>query len=270
MRQQQLQMGQQQQRDQAALTQAWKNWDGKSPDSLIKGVLDNGGSGAAANQLEQQLMARQQQHLQLSEAEWTLPQKKTDRMLGRFTAAESVPDSQLAAHVQSALADSVTKGDLEPQEAQMGYQLLQQSGNDPKALRSGLDTFKKAHMLDSQIATRAKEDAETRKNTAEAAAKEQETSFYQQNPSAGAPGVSAETVSLRDYIQTPQNPGEAPHTPANYPAWKAQQEAIATEPVKTRIAQTEAQIHAQVQAQMLPLLEQVRQLNWPIMMPARE
>jgi len=153
LRQQQLQMGQQQQRDQAALTQAWKNWDGKSPDSLIKGVLDNGGSGAAANQLEQQLMARQQQHLQLSEAEWTLPQKKTDRMLGRFTAAESVPDSQLAAHVQSALADSVTKGDLEPQEAQMGYQLLQQSGNDPKALRSGLDTFKKAHMLDSQIAT---------------------------------------------------------------------------------------------------------------------
>jgi hypothetical protein len=106
------QQRQQQITDQQASTKAWQNWDGKNPDDLIHGILSNGGSGAAANQLAQQLMARQQQHLQLSEAEFTLQQKKTDRMLGRLTAAESVPDDQLAAHAQSAINDSVRAGDL--------------------------------------------------------------------------------------------------------------------------------------------------------------
>jgi hypothetical protein len=201
LRQQQLQSGQlgiqqqeQQLKDQQAITTAWKNWDGKSPDSLIQGVLANGGSGAAANQLDQQLMARQQQHMQLDESAFALQQKKTDRMLGRFTAAEGVSDDQLAAHVQSAISESIAAGDLNPQEAWAGYQLLQQTKGNPKALRDGLDSFQKAHMLDSQIAARAKEQSETAKNTAEAEKVGAETKFYQ---GVGlAPGVTPDMGGL--------------------------------------------------------------------------
>jgi hypothetical protein len=177
----QLQLQQQQQaiKDQQAITAAWKSWDGKSPDSLIQGVLNAGGSGQAANQLDMQMLSRQQQHLALDESQFKMQQQKTDRMLGRFTAAEAVSDDQLPAHVQGAILESVNAGDLSPREAQIGYQLLQQTAGNSKALRDGLDAFQKSHMLDSQIAARAKEQAETAKNVADAALKQQQTTEVQ-------------------------------------------------------------------------------------------
>jgi hypothetical protein len=168
MQQNQLQMQNQQLKDNQAITDAWKSWDGKDTDSLVKGVLNAGGSGAAANQVEQTLMARQTQKNALLESDRKLQQSKNDSMLGRLDAAESVPDEQLLPHIQSALKESVDAGDLDPQHAQGAQQLLAQAGNDPKAVRSVLDTFKKGFQLDSVQNARAKEEAETRASNAKA------------------------------------------------------------------------------------------------------
>lgn len=165
----QLQLQQQQVKDQQAVTSAWKNYDPQKqqPEDLIKGVLNNGGSGNAANQLQQMMLARQQQLMTLDKDSFDLQQKRTDRMLGRFDAAKGVSDDQLAGHVQGAIQDSLTAGDLKPQEAQAAYQAFQQVQGDPKAMRDALDSFEKSHMLGSQIASRAKEAAETAKTQLE-------------------------------------------------------------------------------------------------------
>lgn len=166
----QIQQAQQQQKDQQAVTQAWKNWDGKDTDGLVKGVLDAGGSGAAANQVEQTLMARQQQKNALSESDLKLQNEKTDRMLGRLDAAENVRDEDLPLHVQNALQESVKAGDLDPQHAAAAQQLLAKAGPDPKAMRDTLDNFKKGFQLDSVQNARAKDQADIQKNQAQAAA----------------------------------------------------------------------------------------------------
>lgn len=167
--QQEQQLRQQQITDQQAFTKAWLSWDGKDPDTLVKSVLSNGGSGQAASNAEQAMMARQQQKLALSKEQFDQQQKINDRMLGRFDAAESVPDDQLATHVQSAIQDSVSAGDLDPQHAQAAQAMLAQANGDPQLIRSGLDNFKKGYMLDSAISARAKEQADTNQANAKAA-----------------------------------------------------------------------------------------------------
>jgi hypothetical protein len=113
----------------------------------------------------------------------------------------------------------------------MGLQLLQQSGNDPKALRSGLDTFKKGYMLDSTIASRAKEAADTAKAQAETQKTQQETQFYQ---GLGlAPGVTPDMAAYASYL------GKG-GKPEGWAGFKAQQEAAATQPFKIQTAMAEA------------------------------
>jgi len=197
--QQQIQENQQKLKDNQAVTDAWKSWDGKDTDSLVKGVLSAGGSGAAANTVAQTLMARQQEKNALSESDFTLQQKKTDRMLGRFDAAEAVPDEQLVPHIQSALKDSVTSGDLDPQHAQAAQQLLQQAGTDPKSLRAGLDNFKKSYQLESVQFSRAKEQAETDKNNAQAA-KDNADAFLARNKAGVMNAYKANPQSLLDQV----------------------------------------------------------------------
>ena len=241
-----LQQQQQDLTDRQAMTAAWKQYDpnNDAPQSLIQNVLKAGGSGMAANQLSQQLMARQQQYMQLDKDAFDLQQKRTDRMLGRFTAAESVPDNQLADHVKSAIDDSVTSGDLKPQEAQLGYQLLQQGGNNPQALRQGLDNFKKSHQLESQILAQAKEAADTAKAQAETQKTQQEMQFYK---GVGlAPGVTPDMAAYASYL-------EKGGKPEGFAAYKAQQEAAVTQPYKIQTAQVEAQTRMAMEGMAKPV-----------------
>lgn len=164
----QLAMQQQQLKDQSAITSAWKNWDGKDPDTLVKGVLNAGGSGNAANQIDQMLMARQQQKNALSESDFKIQNDKNDRMLGRLNAAEDVPDEGLLEHATNAIKQSVSLGDLDPRGAQAAQQAMAQAGNDPKAMRAALDNFKKSYQLESVQFSRAKEQSEIQKNQAQA------------------------------------------------------------------------------------------------------
>lgn len=89
----------------------------------------------------------------------------------------------------------------------------------------------------------AKDTAQAREATAGATQKEAQTQAYKD---AGlVPGAPVEEQSLMSYMRTV--PGARPQ---NYPAWKAQQEAIATAPQKIAVAEAEGAARATREAQI--------------------
>jgi hypothetical protein len=251
--QQQLQQGQiqlqrQAIRDQQALTQAFQQWDPQKQtyDDLAKSVTNNGGSGNAALQIQQHALTIKKTVSDIAAQDATTGSKNLETFIGKhktigstIEAAENVPDEQLHGHVLSAISDLANGGVLEPQAAQ-GLAQQVQSTPDPKALRTAMDQFAKVSMGAIAAAEEAKTQAATYESTQKGFEAQQtgqqkaaQTAAYQGNGM--VPGISADEQAALNYMRTV--PGA---NPANYPAWKAQQEAIATGPQKIQVAQAEA------------------------------
>lgn len=230
----QLQLQQQQIKDQQARTKALAGWDGKNPDDLTKSVLHYGGSADAAAQEQQRILGIRDtaSQIALRDAQTGASQvdtiiKKHDQYLGAINSLENVPDEQLHQSVASHIDQLIPDGS-DPQAMQMKQQVQQllQSNIPPDQLRQKLDDTKAQLQGSKEQFVQAQTAAQTAKEKADAAAKTAEKKWYEDNPSAGAPGVPAETVSLADYMRQPQQPGEAKHTPANFDAWKATQKEV--------------------------------------------
>lgn len=256
MQQGQLQLQQQQIKDQQAMTAAMKTWDGKDYDSLSKSVLQNGGSANAATQIQQHGLTIKKTVSDIAKQDAETGSKNLETFTGKqkaigdaISGLSDVPDEQLHQAVIGKINDLVQGGVLDQQHAQG---MVQQVGQiqDPTQLRNQLQILAKTSAGAQYAAEQAKSAAQTRKDTAEAGKAEQETAFYQRNPLAGAPGVPAETVSLMDYMRTPAKPGEPMHTPSNYPAWKAKQEAIQTAPQKIAVAEAEGRARANIEREV--------------------
>ncbi len=252
--QQELEIRAQQLQDQAATTAAMKNWDGKDYDALSKSVLQNGGSANAATAIQQHGLTLKKTVSDIAMQDATTGSKNLETFIGKHKAIgdslegiEQVPDDQLHATAVDTVNSLAQGGILDPQTAQRTLQGIQ-SIQDPKALRQQIDVLAKSSMGAKAAAEQAKSTADTRKANADAAAKEQESAFYAQNPSAGAPGVPAETVSLSDFLR--KVPGASP---ANYAPWKAKQEAAATQPYKIQTAEAEAKAHQLIQGMEKPV-----------------
>jgi len=248
---QELQIRAQQVRDLAATTAAMKTWDGRDYGALAKSVLDNGGSATAAQAVQQHGLTVQKTVSDIAKQDAETGSKHLETFIGKYKAAgdalegiEQVPDAQLHSAAVQKVTDLARNGIIDPQTAQQTMQAIAATP-DPKALRSQIDIFAKTSMGAKAAAEQAKTLAETRKNTAEAGKAEQESAFFAQNPSAGAPGVSTESAQMIDALRRGviKNPSE-------WPAYKAKQDAIATFPEKLSLAKAEGQARANLEAQI--------------------
>jgi hypothetical protein len=276
MKQGEIQLQQQQIKDQQAMTTAMKNWDGKDYDALSKSVLQNGGSANAATQIQQHGLTIKKTVSDIAAQDATAGSKNLETFIGKQKALgdglmegadpKVVPDEQLHQWALGKIQTFAQGGILDQQTAQ-GLSQKVQSIQDPAQLRTLVEQAAKSSMGAKAVAEQQKTIAEAGKDTAQAgeadtvAAKNRaESSFYAANPSAGAPGVPAETVSLMDYMRKPPAPGEPMHTPSNYPAWKAKQEAIQTEPIKVHQAAAEAAVTQPYKIQTAQAEGRARQL----------
>lgn len=226
--QQQIQAGQQenQQRaqalkDQTAMTAAYKTWDGKNPDDLAKLVSDNGGSATARTNIEQHYLGLKKTYSDIAKTDaetgknnLDILKQKNDNTLGAITAAESVPDEQLGAHLAQTVQQLTQQQMLDPEHAQMGQALVQglQSGQmQPADARQALAIFKKGLQSNSQQLAQAKEEAEAKKNNAQAVKDTEETNLIKKFG-----GTSVEAQQQADWLA--KNPGKGP---ADFMAYKA-------------------------------------------------
>lgn len=236
--QQELQIRQQQVKDQQATTAAMKSWDGKDPAKLAQLVLDNDGSANAATGVQQHFLqvkdtASQiaQRDSQTGETNLKTVIEKHNQYLGAINAAEQVPDDQLHQHLADVLHQLIPDG-ADPQSLQFKQQAMQllQSNAPPDQVRKQLDLTKQSLQGSKEQFVQAQSEAATKKDAAQtgeanAAAdqKRMESAWYQSH--GGAPGVSAEVQQQAAWLARPENKGK---DAADYKAWAAKQAPLAT------------------------------------------
>ena len=134
-------------------------------------------------------------------------------------------------------------------------QMPAQIPTDDGTLNPFIDNDEAQLKLGSQVRKEALQKSEQDKNAAQAAEatagtaeKNATAQFYQQNPSAGAPGVPAETAAIASYLR--DNPGK---TPADYPGYKAGQEAKVKQPYELQLKQQEVVSTQAIQGMVKPV-----------------
>lgn len=167
----QLQQAQQGQLDQQALTKAYTEYDPKDPSQLPKLIIKNGGSGAAAQAVQQKLLDQQKSYaetfknnMQGAKAQVDATKERGDQLAGGLTPLldpTKVPDAQLPQALQQTVQGLVQNGTLDAQHAQAALQLVQQAGGDPSKIRAGVGQFIKTNQTLSQLQESAYKDAQT-------------------------------------------------------------------------------------------------------------
>lgn len=128
----QLQQQQQAIKDQQAMTDAWKQWDGKDPNQLPQLVVNNGGSGQAAQQTVQHVIDVRQKAAQTAKDDAaantdnaTAKQKEADQYRGRTMAIVAAPADQQQDLWDKEVTAEETAGKIQPGEVSHTY-----PGND--------------------------------------------------------------------------------------------------------------------------------------------
>jgi len=222
--QQENQIRQQQMKDQDALTKTITQFDPSqhSINDIPKLVTSNGGSGTAALQAQQGLIAQRKNLASLSDEQFTQEQKKADLIQG--------------VHDQVSQAAPEQKQDVYSR----GLQSLQSAGVDVSKEPQqypGDDVFAQhlpAIRLHSAIVAEAEKDREISAKESEAQTKATEATTTQQRLQAEMPGGPMEApdkAELRSYLTAPKVPGETlppeQRTPASFVSWKAKQSPMA-------------------------------------------
>src|SRR5579864_4976337 len=124
-----IQMQQQQIKDQQALTKAFQSWDGKSYDDLAKSVIDNGGSGNAAVMVQQHALNLRKTVSDIAATDATTGSKNLETFIGKHKAVgdelqglKSVPDPYLHGAAERVINTLAQGGVLDQPTA---HQLLQ-------------------------------------------------------------------------------------------------------------------------------------------------
>jgi hypothetical protein len=213
------------------------------PDKTQKLAAQYGAKPTALLQWQSAVTAQKLQVADLVAKNATETKRQADLMQGAHDQIAALPEEQRAAAwpqvAQSLSAQGVDISKLAPQYPgaqafqMLGFQAKQHTQNVEEALK-GAEQQKNASQAGEADASKK--------------LKDMEANYYQAN--GGAPGVPTETMGLMDYMRKPPAPGEPMHTPANYPAWKAKQEAIATAPQKEAVAREEGIARASIEAQI--------------------
>lgn len=123
-----LQQQQQAMKDQGAITKAWQSWDGKDPNQLPSLVVQNGGSGQAAQQAVQHITETRQKAAQTARDEAatgasTLDQqiKQNDEYRGRIMSVINAPADQQHALWDQEITKEEQSGQVKPGEISHQY-----------------------------------------------------------------------------------------------------------------------------------------------------
>src|SRR5580658_5513961 len=216
---QDLQIKQQQLKDQQAVTKAMQNWDGKDLDELPSMVLKQGGSAQAVFGLKNSILDQKEKLSKVDTATLANTATKNDQVLGKLQAVTSDPDdSTLPQRVNAAAQDAVKSGLIDPQHAQQ-LQQMTAGTQDPKALRQQLDIFEKSLMGQKEIFAQEQKSRETAAAEQTAASRVTTAQNQATRLQAELPGGSLRPVEqqeLDSYLK--KNPGK---TPQDFAAWKA-------------------------------------------------
>lgn len=225
-REQAVQQGAQQQRDQQAATQAMQSWDGKNFMELPSLILKHGGSAQAATAAQQAALAHQEKLSQIAKQDAETGSTnlkneaaKNDAILGRLQAVTEGPDEGLADRLTAAGQDAVQAGHLDPQHAQ---QLQQLAALPPDQLRSQLGLFEKGLMGQKQQFDQAQDTAKqkTAQQNADTAQWKEAGQGTLVNLKTGQliHGVApVDQQEMQDYLN--KHPGKGA---SDYAVWKAQ------------------------------------------------
>ena len=165
----QIQIQQQQIKDQQAMTAAMQEWDGKSINDLPGLVIKHGASANAVLGLKNSIIDQQTKLATLSKDQLEQQAAQHDQIAGALSPLidpKQVPDEQLADNIRSTAQDLMKRGLLDPQHEQTAEQLAQLP---PDQARQKLDLFRKEYMSQSQLSTEAAKQAEANQNNAKAA-----------------------------------------------------------------------------------------------------
>lgn len=225
----QLQLQQQQIKDQQALTNSLRNWDPstQSYDDLAHSVIQNGGSGNAALQIQQHALSIKKTVSDIAAQDATSGSKNLETFIGKqkaignlLEAHTQVPDEQLHDWTLGQIDTLSKNGILDPPHAQQLSQAVQQT-QDPQQLRSLIDQAGKSALGAQQVAEQQKTVADTARaqqetstSKATQAKTELETSIMQQY------GTPAQQEAKYISLQTRKNQG-APMLPSETAFMKA-------------------------------------------------
>ena len=246
---QQLQAGQlenqQRQMDvdsQKALQRAYTEAQG-DPDKTTQLAAKYGAKPTALLEWQKSVTAQKLQALDLVSKQGDLAKTNADLMQGAHdTVTAAAPADRPAVYQQQLAGLQARKVDTSS--------MPQQYPGDDQFQTIGVGLKSHTQFVEDALKTAGmgKDNAQAADANASAAEHNQAAEWYKNHPGAGAPGVPAETVSMAGYMNTPAAPGEPMHDPQHFPAWKAQQEAIATAPQKIAVATAEGQARANIQS----------------------
>lgn len=129
--------------DQQAMTTALHQWDGQDLDNLPGLVLKNGGSAQAVLGLKTSLLKQKQDLANLDQTQLKNQADKNDFLLGHLNNINKVPDEDLIPSLKDAVAQSMKKGYLTPQES---AQIENMYNLPPDQIRNQLSIFEKGLM----------------------------------------------------------------------------------------------------------------------------
>lgn len=201
-----LEQGQEQQRNQQAITAAYHKWDGKDYNQLAKLALESGANGEAVQKIQQHALDIKEKYSQIAKddaatgaSNITTLMKKNDVVSGALSTVLQTPDDQLPQALTTTAAQLAQQGLLDPQHVQMAQQIAQ-SGN-PAQIRTQLDLMRKGMLSDSQLLEQASKQSlmERQKvETEQAAANADETKRYHNvEAKQGQQRISAEYARLQ-------------------------------------------------------------------------
>jgi len=244
LRQQQIQQGQIQLQDQQAGLAALKEWDGNDLSTLPALIQKHGGSFNAVMGARQSALEYHTKLLGMKKDELALEDTKNNAIAGHLDYVKGLAPAEQPQGFENAKSDLMNRGYMSPQEAQA----MQYPGPE------GLDGLIKLH----QSHTQQTEDLLKKGQTQEAVGRGKQAETQSEadlwKPAGEGTLYNVKTGQLVQGVLPPDRAQFDAYIkrggdPATYAAWKAKQEAIATEPVKTRIAATEAATNAAIHAQ---------------------
>jgi hypothetical protein len=177
--QQKNQMAAIQLQDQKAMSAAMQAWDGKDINDLPGLALKQGASAQTVFGLKQQLVTYQKNLQDMTKDKLANEATKSDVIAGHIDTVKSLPPDQQPQAFESAKADLIKRGYMDPQLAQgLQYQGPQQ-----------LDVLEKFYQSHSQLVESALKGAQTGEQNAQASAAQAE----EQNRRAQLPGITAQS-----------------------------------------------------------------------------
>lgn len=255
--QQEIQQNQQAQADRQAATKAMLDWDGKSYETLANSILQNGGSANAAQGALKQGLSIKDTASQIAQRDADTGSKqidtilkKHDAALGAIQGAEQVPDAELGQHVLQTAQQLAQSGMLEPELAQQAQQISQLP---PDQQRQSLKLFEK-NLVGS------KEQFEQAQKAASQKIEQQKADQGEWKEAGQGTLVNIRTHELihgvapveQQELQDALNTGKI-KSPSDFPGFKAQQEARATQPYKIATAEAEGKARQLVEGMTKPV-----------------